>query len=111
MRPEWTLKLLATPPGFEPGTFSLEDAWSRNDFNARSDIFTVRAPFEAIAEFRFVGMPAFEPHLICRSTGAGYQNAMAFSMRGARSISRYVGCGGIVENRWNSLGLGSMCSV
>jgi hypothetical protein len=48
---------LATPPGFEPGTFSLEGPWSRNDFNARSDIFTVRAPFDAIAEFRFVGTP------------------------------------------------------
>jgi hypothetical protein len=82
-----SLKSLATPPGFEPGTFSLEGAWSRNDFNARSDIFTVRAPFEAIAEFRFVGMPAarwsasrlrcrsnlhrFEPHLIHRRRLSG----------------------------------------
>jgi hypothetical protein len=53
-----SLKLLATPAGLEPATNSLEDAWSRNDINARSDIFTVRAPFEAIAEFRFVGMLA-----------------------------------------------------
>lgn len=53
-----SLKTLATPPEFETGTFSLEDAWSRNDINARSDIFTVRAAFEAIAEFRFVGMLA-----------------------------------------------------
>jgi hypothetical protein len=52
-----SLKLLATPPGFEPGTFSLEGAWSHNDFNARSDIFTFRAPFEVVVEFRFVGMP------------------------------------------------------
>jgi hypothetical protein len=55
------LKTLATPPGFEPGTLSLEGAWSRNDFNARSDIFTVRAPFDAIAEFRFVGTPTSRP--------------------------------------------------
>jgi hypothetical protein len=78
---------LATPAGLEPATNSLEGAWSRNDFNARSDIFTVRAPFEAIAEFRFVGMPAagwcasrlrcrsnlhrFEPHLIYRRRLSG----------------------------------------
>jgi hypothetical protein len=58
-----SLKLLATPPGFEPGTFSLEGAWSHNDFNARSDIFTFRAPFEAVIEFRFVGMPISAPHV------------------------------------------------
>jgi hypothetical protein len=51
------LKTLATPPGFEPGTFSLEGARSRNDFSARSDIFAFRASFEATAEFPFVGMP------------------------------------------------------
>jgi hypothetical protein len=48
---------MATPAGLEPATNSLEGAWSRNDFNARADIFTFRAPFDAIAEFRFVGMP------------------------------------------------------
>jgi hypothetical protein len=48
---------MATPTGLEPATNSLEGAWSRNDFNARADIFTFRAPFDAIAEFRFVGMP------------------------------------------------------
>jgi hypothetical protein len=32
-----------------------------NDFNARSDIFTLRAPFEGAEEFRFVGMS----HLGC----------------------------------------------
>jgi hypothetical protein len=91
------------------------DAWSRNDINARSDIFTVRAPFEAIAEFRFVGMlaagwrasrprcrsslPPVRAPLDPRSAGAGHQNAMAFSMRDARSISGYPGCSRIVENR------------
>jgi hypothetical protein len=53
---------LATPPGFEPGTFSLEGAWSHNDFNAHSDIFTFRALFEAVVEFRFVGMPISASH-------------------------------------------------
>ena len=48
---------LATPAGLKPATNSLEGPWSSNDFNARSDIFTVRAPFDAIAEFRFVGTP------------------------------------------------------
>jgi hypothetical protein len=52
---------LATPAGLEPATNSLEGAWSHNDFNARSDIFTFRARFEAVAEFRFVGMPISAP--------------------------------------------------
>jgi hypothetical protein len=52
---------LATPAGLEPATNSLEGAWSHNDFNARSDIFTFRAPFEAVAEFRFVGTPISAP--------------------------------------------------
>jgi len=55
--------MLATPPGLKPGTFSLEGAWSHNDFNARSDIFTFRARFEAVAEFRFVGMPISAPYV------------------------------------------------
>jgi hypothetical protein len=119
-----SLKLLATPPGFEPGTFSLEDAWSRNDFNARSDIFTVRAPFEAIAEFRFVGMsaagcsasrlrcrsslPRFEPHLIHRrrlSERYGIQYAGRSIYFQVRRL--WQNCG----KRSKSLGLGSMCSV
>ena len=45
------LKTLATPAGLEPATNSLEGPWSRNDFNARSDIFTVRAPFDALQNF------------------------------------------------------------
>jgi hypothetical protein len=103
-----SLKSLASPPGFEPGTFSLEGAWSRNDFNARSDIFTVRAPFEAIAEFRFVGMPAAPVRAPLDPPAPAIRTLWHFSMRGARSISRYVGCGRIMENRSNSLGLGSM---
>jgi hypothetical protein len=121
-----SLKTLATPPEFETGTFSLEDAWSRNDINARSDIFTVRAAFEAIAEFRFVGMLAagwcasrlrcrssllgFEPHLI-HDRRRRPSERYGIQMRDARSISEYPGCGRIVENRSNSLGLGSMCLV
>jgi hypothetical protein len=44
-------------------SFFIEGAWSHNDFNARSDIFTFRAPFEAVAESRFVGMPISAPHV------------------------------------------------
>ena len=51
----------------------LEGAWSHNDFNARSDIFTFRAPFEAVAEFRFVGMPISDPDVTPRRWSNGFQ--------------------------------------
>jgi len=56
-----------------PATNSLEGAWSHNDFNARSDIFTFRAPFEAVAEFRFVGMPISGPDVTPRRWSNGFQ--------------------------------------
>jgi hypothetical protein len=86
-----SLKTLAIPPRFEPGTFSLEDARSRNDINARSDIFTVRAAFEAIAEFRFVGMLAAgwcASRLRCRSSLLGFEPHLIHDRR-RRPSERY----------------------